>query len=138
MKTPRGIRNNNPLNIRKGDKWKGISEIQQDECFVQFMSMRWGIRAAFIILHRYMTIHKLNTIRGIISRWAPENENNTQAYIAYVSRETGIHPDSELVYFDMQAMVRLVKAMAYVENGQAIDQVDIIAGYALFTKDIGG
>lgn len=136
--TTRGIRNNNPLNIRQGDQWKGMSDVQQDEEFVQFESIRWGIRAAFIILHRYITIHKKNTIRKIISRWAPENENNTQAYIETVSRKTGIHADSELVYFDMQTMVRLVEAMAYVENGQAIDKTDVIAGYALFLESIGG
>ena len=39
----RGIRNNNPLNIRhSADKWQGASETQTDKSFVQFKSMAYG------------------------------------------------------------------------------------------------
>mgnify|MGYP003533551919 FL=1 len=50
MKQSRGIRNNNPLNIRlSADKWQGMREEQTDKAFVQFKSMAYGYRAAWII-----------------------------------------------------------------------------------------
>ena len=58
MKMTRGIRNNNPLNIRKvpGQRWKGevlplrgSGEGAGDKSFVQFESLEWGLRAAFCI-----------------------------------------------------------------------------------------
>jgi len=51
VKLPRGIRNNNPLNIRKSaDKWQGLSTLQEDKEFFQFETIEWGWRAAFVIL----------------------------------------------------------------------------------------
>ena len=97
---PRGIRNNNPLNIRRTgkDQWKGLSKTQNDRGFCQFESMEWGWRAAFYLLTRtYFQKHGLQTIRGIISRWAPpQDHNDTEAYIRNVSRRTGIGPDEPI------------------------------------------
>ena len=43
--TPRGIRNCNPLNIRRSkDQWKGLAERQQDAAFCQFKSLEYGLR----------------------------------------------------------------------------------------------
>lgn len=58
----------------------------------------------------------LNTIRRLIEEYAPKHENNTEAYIARVSRMTGIGPN-ELLYPDQETMQRLVRAMAFVEHG---------------------
>ena len=95
---PRGIRNNNPLNIRRSkDQWKGMSKTQNDRSFCQFESLEYGWRAAFYLLTRtYYHTYRLYTIRGIISRWAPSSENDTSAYIANVSRLTGIDPDEPI------------------------------------------
>ena len=97
---PRGIRNNNPLNIRRTgkDQWQGLSKTQNDRGFCQFESMEWGWRAAFYLLTRtYFQKHGLQTIRGIISRWAPpQDHNDTEAYIRNVSRRTGIGPDEPI------------------------------------------
>ena len=96
---PRGIRNNNPLNIRRTakDQWKGLSKTQNDRSFCQFETIEYGWRAAFYLLTRtYYHKYRLFTIRSIISRWAPESENNTRAYIENVSRLTGIGPDEPI------------------------------------------
>ena len=74
MKQSRGIRNNNPLNIRlSADKWQGMREEQTDKAFVQFKSMAYGYRAAWIILqsyyNRFYVRSKPFTVRNIISRW---------------------------------------------------------------------
>ena len=54
MSIPRGIRNNNPLNIRRTgkDQWKGLSKTQSDRSFCQFETLEWGWRAAFYLLTR--------------------------------------------------------------------------------------
>ena len=71
--TSRGIRNNNPLNIRRSrDQWKGLSKTQNDPSFCQFESMEWGWRAAFWLLTRtYYHTYRLFTIRAIVQKWAP-------------------------------------------------------------------
>lgn len=85
---PRNLRNNNPLNLRRTrDKWQGLSTQQQDREFCQFEDMKYGWRAAFMLLCRnYYYVHHLHTIRAIIDRWAPSHENNTSAYVDTVSR----------------------------------------------------
>ena len=47
---PRGIRNNNPGNIKLGTNWDGLSDEQNDDVFCQFKEPVWGIRALMRIL----------------------------------------------------------------------------------------
>ena len=121
MSIPRGIRNNNPLNIRRSkDKWKGMRAVQSDAQFCQFESLEWGWRAAFWLLTRtYYHKYRLFTIRAIVTKWAPAIENNTQAYIANVSRLTGIGPDEPIgIPSERPARWMMVGvAMAIQENG---------------------
>ena len=52
--TPRGMRNNNPLNIRhSASRWQGVRAEQTDTAFVQFVSMAMGYRAAWRTLETY-------------------------------------------------------------------------------------
>lgn len=84
----RGIRNNNPANIRRGCKWKGLAEKQTDKEFCQFTTMTWGVRALLVTLRTYVVKHHLHTVREIITRWAPPSDgNNTEAYIKFVEKE---------------------------------------------------
>lgn len=128
---PRGIRNNNPLNIRVGNKWIGEVKSPTDPTFEQFTCMPYGLRAAFIILRRYILDYKLNTISKIVSRWAPNSENNTIAYIRRVADSMKFDADAPLSYNDKQKMFALVKSMVQVECGWAVDDIDIKAGYIL-------
>lgn len=132
--TPRGIRNNNPLNIRKGNEWKGERPEQQDKAFEEFTSMEYGIRAGFIILRKYITgynglTQKFNTIEKMISRWAPSVENNTAAYISQVSKMTGIPATLKISFAQRSFMVAIVDAMIYVECGQHVDKQLIESAY---------
>ena len=122
---PRGIRNNNPLNIRIGNTWLGEVPNPTDSEFEQFVSPLYGLRAAFLILRRYIRRYGRNTIRKIISAWAPSSENNTEAYISNVSRVMSIDPDAVIDYADELTMVALVAAMALQECGQPI-KADLI------------
>lgn len=133
---PRGIRNNNPLNIRKGNNWQGERPIQHDKAFEEFSSMTYGIRAGFIIIRKYMSgynglTRKFNTIEQIIRRWAPPTENATQKYIDQVAKESGISPRLKLSFSDKKSMCAIVSAMIHVECGQRVDMSLIESGYDL-------
>ena len=70
----RGLRNNNPLNIRhSADQWQGIATTQTDKSFVQFQSMAYGYRAAWKILDTYCLRFRRERlpyhVRNIITRW---------------------------------------------------------------------
>lgn len=135
-KLPRGIRNNNPLNIRKGNNWKGERPNQIDPEFEEFESIEMGLRAAFILLRNYITGYggkrqACNTIEKIVSRWAPEVENATRNYIRFVADYTHVH-EREIIDFSNRArMVDIVRAMAFVENGIWIDTDVIQSAYDL-------
>ena len=128
---PRGLRNNNPGNIRRNsDVFQGEVNPSRDKDFKQFKSMAYGYRAVFKILSNYHGVYKLTTIRKMISRWAPENENNTAAYVSLVSSYSGIGPD-DLLNFDREQMIRIVAGMSRVENGVEAVMSDVIAGWNL-------
>lgn len=128
---PRGVRNNNPGNIRRNsDVFQGEVNPSRDKEFKQFKNMAYGYRAMFKILSNYYNKYQLNTIREMISRWAPENENNTAAYVSLVSIYAGIAPDA-LISFDREQMIRIVAGMSKVENGREAVMSDVIAGWSL-------
>jgi hypothetical protein len=128
---PRGLRNNNPGNIRRNsDVFQGEVNPSRDKEFKQFKSMAYGYRAMFKILSNYYNYYQLDTIREMISRWAPENENNTAAYVSLVSSYSGIGPD-DLISFDREQMIQIVAGMSKVENGREANMYDVIAGWDL-------
>lgn len=128
----RGMRNHNPLNIRKGNNWQGESSPQTDAEFEQFQNDAYGFRAGFRIIHNgFNDKPRRDTIRKIIQRWAPSVENNTEQYIKTVSQRTGIHPDARLDYRDIMRMTKIVQAMAFVETGHEYNMRVIITGYNL-------
>lgn len=128
--TPRGIRNCNPGNIRvTKDKWKGLREVQTDPDFFQFTAMKWGYRALLRTLQNYRKKHGCRTVADFIRRWAPENENDTAAYITAVCRKmqvpTTFVPDVE----ERGTMCALAAAISEVENGIPAVMADVEAGW---------
>ena len=133
---PRGIRNNNPLNIRRSaSKWRGMSAQQSDHAFVQFENIRWGLRAAVLLLANYIA-HGYNTPRKIINRWAPYCENDTNAYINYVCSYCNMQPDDVVQFDDKQTITSMIDAMCHVECGKHIDDAYIEVGYDFAAADI--
>ena len=115
---PRGIRNNNPGNIRRSaDKWQGLAPIQNDREFFVFSDPTYGIRAIARLLINYQDIHNLRQISQIISRWAPANENDTDVYIKYVSKSMGIAANVPLDLHKFEYLEPLVKAIITYECG---------------------
>lgn len=116
----RGIRNCNPLNIRIGNKWKGEVPNPTDKDFEQFSCMHYGLRAGFILLRRYIERYHLDTIKEIISRWAPATENTTSEYVWRVSERVGISALEKISFNDRKTMIALVDAMILCECGTTI------------------
>lgn len=126
---PRGIRNNNPLNIRVGNKWLGEVEYPTDNEFEQFVNIEYGLRAGFVLLKRYIERYKLNTIEKIISRWAPASENNTKKYINHICKALLVDEDVVLNFKDIYLMTHLVYEMCIVENGEPVELDKICVAY---------
>ena len=115
---PRGIRNNNPGNIDRNEKWQGMTENQTDSRFISFESPEWGIRAITQVLRNYEKKYGLNTVEGIINRWAPPVENDTGSYINNVAQSIGTSPKAKLDLSDRDVLLPLIKAIIQHENGQ--------------------
>lgn len=114
---PRGIRNNNPGNIRlsKTD-WKG--EVKGgDKVFETFKTPEDGLRALMLILMTYYTKYRLTTVRAIINRWAPPSENDTEAYIKQVSWRVGVSSDQTIDLLDKGILISIAKGIVIHENG---------------------
>ena len=131
MKNPRGIRNNNPLNIRVGNDWQGERKPNTDGAFEQFQTMQYGYRAAFKLLKTYMGKYRCHTIRQIIHKWAPPRENDTNAYVRRVAGISKLNPDVIIAFWHKQTMIDLAYAMTIVENGVAVEKEIIEQGYDL-------
>lgn len=114
----RGIRNNNPGNLRRsGDNWQGLRETQSDPEFFQFTAPLWGIRALVRTLHNYQKRYGLNSIAEIIARYAPEVENDTASYVRAIERATGIPGYMPLNLSDPALLAQLAAAIIKHENG---------------------
>jgi len=135
FRSSRGWRNNNPLNIRRGENWVGLVEKPTDWVFCQFYSMAMGYRAAYKILKSYYRYFNQSgmamTIENIISRWAPERENDTDEYIyrveslMFFGRGLPIYPGLSAV--QDERVGRLMAAMTCVECGCQPQDVDCAA-----------
>lgn len=114
----RGIANKNPGNLRKSaTAWQGLADTQGDPEFFTFKTPQFGIRALAKTLLTYHNQYGLDTIRKVISRWAPPNENNTDAYVVAVCAGVGVGPDVPLDFDNSAVMVKLVSAIILHENG---------------------
>jgi len=112
---PRGIRNNNPGNIRgTGDNWQGATGFD-DKGFVVFESSVYGIRAMARVINNYREKHFLVTIRQIVERWAPDSENNTESYVQSVAGRSGVDANA---YIEPENLPAIMAAMIHHENGQ--------------------
>lgn len=126
----RGVRNNNPLNIRIGNSWLGETAENTDGVFEQFRAMVYGLRAAFVLVKRYILRYALDTIAKIVGRWAPEAPALLQMYIDYVARSSRISSTAK-VRWDSRDVLAIVRAMAYFESHYVPTEAELIEAYKL-------
>ena len=119
---PRPVRNNNPGDLEAGEHWQGLeaqeklTDAQRHERFAVFEGPEWGFRALVVLLTNYFKLYQLNTVGGIVNRFAPSKENNTSAYVAFVCDALGVLKDAPLK-LDEPTMFKLAKAIAHYETG---------------------
>ncbi len=131
----RGLRNNNPGNIRRTTvRYKGEVP-SSDREFKAFCAPEWGYRAMFVLLHTYRVKHRLDTIRKMIGRYAPSSENDTPAYVKFVASRSKLPTDEPIDTLLREQMIPLVSAMSRIENGMEADIADISAGWGLFLAE---
>lgn len=127
MAVTRGIRNNNPGNIKHGDRWQGLAAEQTDDMFCTFETPEHGIRAMGKLLLNYQEKHGLHTINDLINRWAPPFENDTKGYAKFVADRVGVKPTDKVQVADI--MPSMVEAMITMENGKnPYDKATILRG----------
>ena len=123
VKIPRGIRNNNPLNIEYHDRnrWHGQLAYNKliEPRFCRFEHMMWGYRAAACLLRKYIRAYGLTTVKEIINMWAPPRENQTSVYIKQVCDLAHMYESTIIDFNDQMQMLALMSAMTVVENGAA-------------------
>lgn len=130
----RGLRDNNPGNVeRTTDQWVGLlsqAEVEAnggtwDARFCQFDTIGHGVRAFGHVITTYANSYGIDTIRGIVSRYAPPNENDTEQYIAEVASDLGVEDRDS---FDViTSLPDLAASMMRKETGFTADRDSIAA-----------
>jgi hypothetical protein len=113
----KGIRLNNPGNIERGAKWKGLSDVQSDPRFCSFTDPEYGIRALCKVLLTYQRKYNITTIHGMINRWAPPHENPTAAYVSNVAKWSGFGAKVPVDLSKRENLAKIAKAIIRQENG---------------------
>ena len=132
----RGQRNNNLLNIRynKGNNWQGQTG-QDDSGYAQFDDRISGIRAADKVLNNYGKLHNINTIEGMVNRFAPKDDNNpVNAYIDNIYDKTGIERGSKINLQDPNVRNQLLPVMGNFETPGANITLDDLQRARGFSK----
>jgi hypothetical protein len=110
------VRNNNPLNIREtSDNWQGLSSPRASKGFFNFTAPEYGFRAARVIIMGAYANRGVRSVSQIISTWAPKSENNTQAYIAFVEKDSGLRGNTLITKNNIRP---LLVSMAKMESGK--------------------
>ena len=118
MNLPRGIRNNNPGNIRRTDiEWEGKVK-GGDSVFEVFSRPWWGIRALAKLLLNYQSKHDLMTPAELISRWAPGHENPTDIYVQHIAQRLGVTAHQAIFVEKYDTAYKLAAAIIEFENGR--------------------
>lgn len=109
------IGKNNYLNIRtsSGFTWNG--QTGSTRGFADFESVEMCRRAGAYLLMRSYRKADCKTIEKVISRWAPKSENDTENYIKFVCKMTGLSRTMQLVFDNDYASI--LAAMEIIENG---------------------
>lgn len=140
MALPRGVRNNNPGNIDYNPRndWQGqlgIEEGVDRPRFARFSDPVWGIRAMAKLILNYRGkdgmpgVGKagIDTVREVITRWAPGNENNTEAYVQMVAKAMRVQPNDPIQLANRLLLTPMVAAIIRHENGYAPYDEDVVA-----------
>lgn len=111
----RGMRNNNPLNVKYNihNRWIGMEEPDKDG-FCTFYKLEYGIRAAMKIIVRYQQHYNIHRVADLIARWSPDGKTIVKNYTSFVEKFVG---STTFDVMNEYSMTDLVTAMALFECG---------------------
>lgn len=140
---PLGLRNNNPGNLRPlpgGQKWLGEIAPDLTNNFSRFENVAYGLRAMITDITGDIVKDGDNTIRRLVTRYAPPSDNNpTATYINYVAQATGWHPD-QVINPTLENINKLIRAKMAFELGAAnaakISHSDVAEAFALLSPQV--
>lgn len=136
----RAERNHNPGNIRRcGVRYRGERRPSCDPAFKEFESDEWGYRAMFVLFESYRRRYSIDTLRAIVTRWAPPLENDTEEYVRFVAERAGIDADATLPPRDVRLRA-IAEAMSRFERGHEPSPAQLDAldrGWQHFLHDYG-
>lgn len=126
----RGLRNNNPCNLKssKNTKWDG--QIGSDGKFIIFESPEYGIRACAKNLKNYQHKNGLDTLRSMVYRMGPPYENDTKKYVRNLSNIVGVSPDEKINV--LKHLPEIIKGIIFLENGKMPYPEKMFIGYTIF------
>lgn len=128
----RGIRNNNPLNLGYVPGQAGlVAGTPSDGRFGRYQTMADGVAAAERQLMRYQVRDHLNTVRQMVSKWAPPGENDTNSYVQQVAKAMGVDADAPVSLNNQATAASMIGAMAKRETGRSIDTDTLSRGVAM-------
>lgn len=129
------IGKNNPFNIRTGgSRWLGSDGSTAG--FVNFISVEYCVRAAFIIVFRSYRNKRIRVVSDVIHRWAPPSENNTDKYIkdlCYIVNDViRFEPERVSPFTDVAKFpVSFLQAVSRLE-GNSLSRKTIIRAFSMF------
>lgn len=126
----RGLRNNNPCNLKssKNTKWDG--QVGSDGKFIIFESPEYGIRACAKNLKNYQHKNGLDTLRSMVYRMGPPHENDTKKYVRNLSNIVGVSPDEKINV--LKHLPEIIKGIIFLENGKMPYPEKMFIGYTIF------
>ncbi|MCL8153518.1 hypothetical protein [Enterobacter roggenkampii] len=104
---------NNPTNLRWAEGY-GTHNTKSGD-FAVFPTLDEGVLASAKQLQIYGT-RGINTISDIAKKWAPSNENDTEAYIRHLVKSTGIGAREALNLNDPSILAKLISGMSSKEG----------------------
>lgn len=141
LSQPRGIRNRNPGNVKRGpDAWRGLAPAadQTDPVFWRFSAPEYGIRVIAYLLLGYQARKGKRTVRQLISEsggWAPVGsaDKNPAEYADFVARQAGVGVDQAISLAGDPRVLRaiVVAIIAFENSGYSYPASVVDAGLAL-------
>lgn len=112
-------KNKNPLNVKAlsgKDKWQGQIG-RDDQGHAIFSTWEHGMRAAALVLKNYHRRHGIETVEGIVRRFA---EGNQEEYIKFLCNRLNVKPDEKIDV--VRRMPEILRAMARFEAGENLPE----------------
>jgi hypothetical protein len=133
----RAERNNNPGNLEFRGQAGAVPESGSGR-FAKFGTQAEGVAALVKQLQRYGS-RGLDTLEEIIGTYAPSSENNTQAYVAALSKRLGVGGSDQLDLSDSNTLAQLVRGISTHEAGSNyLSDQDVMSGLQMAGVRGGG